>query len=259
MVNNFYNPEVDLGFGGSLAIPYSLGGHASTFELGGRFRNEHKFVNQNSRTYYPSLVAINAKGKPVYLEDSTLAMTNFLSDFKDPNYYGGDYKFGPAVEYDKVRAFSAQSDRGINDSVGNSVNQIEKVSAGYLMNTTNLGKFPMVLGVRFENTGENNLGYQGQSSASRLGTTPIRVQASYLNPLPSASLRYGITPASGLRLVYGRGLARPNFSDLIPFASTPSGGTARNTISQGNPNLHAEYADNIDLLYESSLAHHGLV
>jgi TonB-dependent receptor len=258
-VNNFYNPEVDLGFGGSLAIPYTLSGHASTFEVGGRFRNEHKFVNQNSRTYYPNLVTINAKGKPVYVEDPTLAMSNFLNNFNDSNYYGGDYKFGPSVEYDKVRAFSAQSDRGINDTLGNSFDQIEKVSAGYVMNTTNLGKFRLVLGVRFENTGENNLGYNGQSSASKVGTTPIRVQTSYLNVLPSGSLRYGITPASGIRLVYGRGLARPNFSDLIPFASAPSGGTARNTISQGNPNLHAEYADNIDLLYESSLAHQGLL
>ena len=36
-------------------------------------------------------------------------MTNFLNDFQDPNYYGGAYKFGPAVDYNKVRAFGAQS------------------------------------------------------------------------------------------------------------------------------------------------------
>jgi TonB-dependent receptor len=117
----------------------------------------------------------------------------------------------------------------------------------------------VVLGLRIEATSENNLGYNGQSSASKVGTTPIRIQSSYIDLLPSASVRYGFNSTSGIRLVYGRGLARPNFSDLIPFSSAPTGGSARNTISQGNPNLHAEYADNIDVLYESSLSHQGLL
>ncbi len=252
-VQNFYNPEVDLGFGASLATSYTVAGHASTFEFGGRFRNEHKFVNQNTRNYVPDIAAGNG-------ESPVLAMTNFLNDFHDPNYYGGSYTFGPAVDYDKVRAFTAiQSDPNTADVVGNSFNQIEKVSAGYIMNTTNIGRFRLVAGLRIEATGENNLGFLGASSASNVGTTPIRVQTSYIDLLPSASLRYGLTPSSGIRLVYGRGLSRPNFSDLIPFQSPPSGGTARNTVSQGNPNLQAEYADNIDLLYESSLPGTGLL
>ncbi len=249
-VQYFYNPEVDLGFGASLATPYTLAGHASTFEFGGRFRNEHKFVNQNTQNFTPNIAAGNA-------EDPTLAMTNFLNDFADPKYYGGSYQFGPAVEYDKVRAFTAQT--VTSAIVGNSFNQIEKVSAGYLMNTTNLGKFRLVLGVRFENTGENNLGYNGQRNANSLGNTPIRIQTSYLDVLPSASLRYALTPTSGLRLVYGRGLSRPQFSDLIPFQTVSSSGSARTTVSKGNPNIQAEYADNLDVLYENSLPGTGLL
>jgi TonB-dependent receptor len=251
-VTNFYNPEVDLGFGASLIVPYNLAGHASTFEFGGRFRNEHKFVNQDSHSFVPNVASSNP-------EDPTLAMNNFLSNFQDPNYYGGNYKFGPTVEYDKVRSFAAQTDDGSHDVVGNSFNQVEKVPAGYVMNTTNFSRFRLVLGLRIEATLENNLGYLGATRATNLGTTPIRVQTSYINPLPSASLRYALTPSSGIRLVYGRGLSRPNFSDLIPFRSAPSGGTAQNTIRQGNPNLHAEYADDIDVLYESGLSHQGLL
>ena len=251
-VENFYNPEVDLGFGASLIVPYSFAGHASTVEFGGRFRNEHKFVNQDNRFFVPNVASSNP-------EDPTLAMSNFLNDFHDPNYYGGDYKFGPAVEYDKVRALAAQTDDGSQDVIGNSFDQVEKVPAGYVMNTTNFSRFRLVLGLRIEATLENNLGYLGATRATNLGTAPIRVQTSYITPLPSASLRYALTPSSGIRLVYGRGLSRPNFSDLIPFRSAPSGGTARNTIRQGNPNLHAEYADDIDLLYENGLSHQGLL
>ncbi len=259
---NTYNPEVDLGFGASLATPYTLAGHPSTFEFGGLFRNEHKFLNQNTRNFYPTADPV-VNGSVVYNETPALALSNFVEpSFSDPNYYGGIYRFGVATNYNAIHAFSALSDPGIGDILGNSFNQIEKVSAGYVMNTTNFKRFRVVLGLRFENTGENNLGYVGQTNSTRqsgTGLTPIRVQTSYLNVLPSGSLRYAITPTSGIRFVYSRGLARPNFSDLIPFQSAPSGGNARDNVSQGNPNLNAEYADDIDVLYERTLLHGGLL
>lgn len=246
-VQNTYSPEVDLGFGASLSTPYTLAGHASTFEFGGLFRNEHKFENLNTLSYAPNLAGT---------EDPTLAMSNFLNDFSDPGYYGGKYKFGPAVDYNKVLAFGAQ---GIaSATVGNSFDQVEKVSGGYVMNTTNLGKFRLNLGLRVEATNENNLGYVGAGSANSLGTTPIVAKSSYTNLLPSASVRYAVSPTSGLRLVYGRGLSRPNFSDLVPFNVITSSGNIT-AVTKGNPNLKAEYADNIDLLYERSLSGSGLL
>ncbi len=258
--NNFYNPEVDLGAGGSIAVPYSFSGHAGTIEVGGRFRNEHKFENQNSRNFYAPGTTLSAKGRPVYTEASGNAMSNFLNDFSDPNYYGGSYQFGPAVDVERMRTFAGQQDLGVGNSLGNSFNQLEKIPAGYVMNTTNFGsRWRLVAGIRIEATLENNTGYLGASNSSRTGSAPIRIQTSYINPLPSASLRYAFNDTSGLRIVYGRGVARPQFSDLIPFQTPPSGGTARNTVSQGNPNLKAETADNIDLLYEKTLPHTGLL
>ncbi len=244
-----YSPEVDLGFGASLAIPYSVAGHASTFEFGGRFRNEHKFENQNTPRYKPTLPG----------EDPTLAMTNFLrTDFSDPNYYGGHYgPFGPTVDADKVMAFGAQTVSG--GVFGNSFDQVEKVTAGYLMNTTNFGRFRVNVGLRLEATSENNLGYIGATNAGGVGTTPVRATTSYVNPLPSASVRYALTPDSGVRLVYGRGLSRPNFQDLIPFEGVANAGKAYQSYSVGNVHIKSEYADNLDLLYERSLSHTGLL
>lgn len=250
-VQYFYNPEVDLGFGGSVAVPYSIGGHASTFEFGGRFRNEHKFENQDTRVFVPT--ASNP-------EDPTLAMTNFLGDFTNNDYYHGSYKFGPTVNYDKVTAFAAQVQKASSSVIGNQFNQIEKVSAGYVMNTSNLGKFRLVLGVRIEATDENNKGYSASKKNSTSSTgTAVAANGGYIDVLPSASLRYALTPSQGLRLVYGRGLARPNFSDLVPFRTVNSSGGANNSVSLGNPNLKAEYADNVDLLYEGTLRGNGLV
>ncbi len=243
-INNYYNPEVDLGFGGSLATSYNAGTHAGTFEFGGRFRNVHKFANQDTRYYVPSQGA----------GDPALAMTNFLNDFSDPNYYSGTYKFGPAVSYDKVTALAGQvADPNNAPLLGNNFNFIEKVEAGYIMNTIDLAKFRIVAGLRFENTSENDAGNTAANTS-----TASTTRGSYLDVLPSASVRYAFTPSSGLRAVYGRGLSRPNFSDLVSFATVSPGGV-RTLSSIGNPNLKAEHADNLDLLYEQTFHSAGLL
>lgn len=242
-INNYYNPEVDLGFGASLATSYTAGGHAGTIEFGGRFRNAHKFANLNEAFTVPTASA----------NDPSLAMTNFLGGFTDPNYYGGSYRFGPVVDYDKVKAFRAVTSDPNNPNIQtNNFNLIEKVSAGYLMNTIDLNRFRIVAGLRFENTSEKDNG------TTVPGAPPVAKSGSYLDVLPSASVRYTITPTSGLRLVYGRGLSRPDFADLVSFATVSPGGV-RTTSSIGNPNLKAEHADNVDLLYERNLNPIGLL
>jgi TonB-dependent receptor len=242
-VNHYYSPEVDLGFGASLATNYTLGGHAGLFEFGGRFRNVHKFANQDETFTVPTANA----------GDASLAMTNFLGGFTDPNYYGGTYQFGPTVDYDKVKAFGAVTADPDNPNVQtNNFDLIEKVTAGYVMNTINLSKFRIVAGLRFENTSVKDNGTTTPDSP------PVARNGSYLDVLPSVSVRYGFTPSSGLRLVYGRGLSRPNFSDLVSFATVSPGGV-RTTSSIGNPALRAEHADNFDLLYEQSLNPVGLL
>jgi TonB-dependent receptor len=244
-VNNYYNPEVDLGFGASLGTSYMFGGHAGTFEFGGRFRNVHKFANQDTLYTVPTA----ASGDP------SLSMTRFLNGFSDPNYYGNSYTFGPAVDYDKVTAFTAvtlDTNRKHPSGRGQNFNLIEKVSAGYVMNTIDLGKFRVITGLRFEETSDKDNG------TTVPGSPNVAKNGSYLDVLPSASVRYGLTSSKGIRLVYGRGLSRPNFSDLVSFASIAPGGV-RTTSSIGNPNLKAEHADNLDLLYEQNLNPVGLL
>ena len=254
-VQYFYNPEVDLGFGASLAVPYTFAGHLSTFEFGGRFRNEHKFVNQDTRVFVPTAT------DP---EDPSLAASNFQNGFSDSNYYGGTYRFGHAVDYNRLRSFAGQAEDPTQELLGNQFNQIEKVSAGYLMNSTNFGKFRLVLGLRIEGTNEDLLGYvttAGSRTATSANSTapPARATNSYVSFLPSASVRYALTPTQGIRLVYGRGLSRPNFGDLVPFTTITNFGRARETVSRGNPRLKTEFADDIDVLYENNLESRGLL
>ena len=80
--------------------------------------------------------------------------------------------------------------------------------------------------------------------------------SSHLDPLPSAELRYALTSESALRFAYGRGIARPNFSDLAPYLVRDD---QHQKIDIGNPNLKATHADNIDELYEQYLKPLGMI
>ncbi|MDP9038471.1 MAG: TonB-dependent receptor [Acidobacteriota bacterium] len=250
-VNNYYNPEVDLGLGGSYSTSYSLGGHAGTIEVGGRFRNVHKFANQGTFYYTPAAALANPN-------DASLRLSNLQNTFSDPDYYSGAYTFGPAASFDRIKAVNfvpipdAQRTKRTTDQVGQNFNLVEKVSAGYVMDTINFGKVRLVGGLRFENTNQRDSGTTAANAPN------IARNGSYLDVLPSVSLRYAFRPASGLRLVYGRGVSRPNFSDLVSFASIAPGGV-RTTSSIGNPNLKAEHADNVDLLYEQNMKSAGLL
>jgi outer membrane receptor protein involved in Fe transport len=86
------------------------------------------------------------------------------------------------------------------------------------MNSVTLNKFRILVGVRFENTSDTDNGNVTPDSP------PVARSGSYLDVLPSGSVRYSLTPLSGIRLVYGRGLSRPDFSDLVSFATVSPGG-----------------------------------
>ena len=128
------------------------------------------------------------------------------------------------------------------------------------MNTFNFtGHIRLVAGVRIEGTNLDTNTFQTVTDSSGNTTSGfVRRSGSYVNVLPSASLRFALTNNANLRLVYSRGLARPNPQDMA------QAGTADDTanpviVSLGNPNLKAERADNVDILIEHSINPFGLI
>jgi hypothetical protein len=72
--------QLNLQAGGAMGINYHAGTHASTFEFGGQFRNEHKGQDAYSPTYDQNEISA-----PPPLP----TMSPFLSNFTNPHYYGG--------------------------------------------------------------------------------------------------------------------------------------------------------------------------
>jgi TonB-dependent receptor len=240
--------QLNVQFAGAMAKRYHIGSHLANIEIGGKFRNAHKFDNSYNISYAPN---------------NTVLLSQFPNGFTGNNYYGGTYKLGYNPNYQVVRdflnsnlsAFTPTSTFGIDPA---NYGLVEKVGSGYLMNTVDFSnRVRVVAGVRFENTDLTTHTFD-----TTLNSLSDKATGSYLKVLPSVSLRYAFNSNTNLRLVYSRGLSRPDPQDIaqsVTFTTTSSPGSTKNTATLGNPNLKAETADNFDVLVEHYLNPFGMI
>ncbi len=271
------NSNLALSAAASYARTYYAGGHFGTFETGFKIRNGHQ-TQDATETVYDGF----AKGNPALL------MSALQSGFvNDGNYYHGNYfggKFGPVSDFNKVQSYVEENLGGNVDgektaaaTYPNIYHTVERITAGYAMNTIDFGKLHVQTGVRFEGTQMDTAGYLVGLSASTgsvpgIGSCtpvangsgcgvgiPVTSNPSYLDALPSVQLRYSLSNNSVLRAVYSRGIARPDPYQLVPYVTATDSGNGSGsslsgeTIAVGNPALKPEHANNYDLLYERYL------
>lgn len=114
-------------------------------------------------------------------------------------------------------------------------------------------------GVRFEGTNLDTSTLVSVTDASGNTTSSFqKLSGSYVRVLPSASVRFALTGNTNLRLVYSRGLSRPDPQD-IKQAGSIDNSVHPFPVSLGNPNLKAETADNVDVLIERYLNPFGMI
>src|SRR5208282_1627031 len=228
------SPQLNLQFTAAYAKRYHVGSHLSTIEIGGKFRNAHKFDDSYT---------------PEYTPNGSIPMTQFLGAFQNNDYYSGDYKVGPTTNWGKVinylnanpSAFSlVAGTTGVN--VGN-FDYVEKVSAGFVMDTIDFNRVRFVAGVRLEGTNLDTATPAFDSNNNFLGNTLMN--GSYLKVLPSASVRFDLGHDTDLRVVYSRALSRPDPQDIAQALSVTLNQTPL-LASLGNPALKAETANNYD-------------
>jgi TonB-dependent receptor len=268
---------------GAMGFNYHFGNHSATMEFGGEFRNAHKGQDAYTPTYD---YCPNPKANPGYPNDnicSTAAVNAtpinseaFASGFQDPHYYDGTYHMGELTDHYKVDQYLAANPgllpldvpatRGSSDSAD--YNLIERVSAGYIMNTFYLSRLRLQTGLRLEATHEYGLGYLVNTTAGPngdgldnngnwIGTTAVTNVQSYIDPLPSIQARYAFTSETAVRAVYARGISRPNQYDLVPYVQASGNNPVVATI--GSPKELPTHANNYDLLLEQELKPFGLI
>jgi TonB-dependent receptor len=230
--------QLNLQASASFAQQYHLGSHYGTFEFGGKIRNAHKFDDTTS------FVA----------KFTNVPAAQFLGSFTDPDYYDGTYHYVNTPDYTKVRDFAMASGKLTSLGGGNNFDLVERITAGYLMNSIDLTRrVRLVAGVRFEATHVDTVGFDPATG------NPIKPGGDYLDVLPSVSVRFGLGKDNALRAVFSRGLARPDPQDIAQGSSLLDSTQTPNTISLGNPNLKAEHSNNYDLLFEQYLNPVGMI
>jgi TonB-dependent receptor len=252
--------QLNLQASASYARMYHMGTHFGTFEFGGKIRNAHKFDDTYNEAY---LVPNDASGNPIPIPDS--AHPEWDATFTDPDYYDKTYGPYPAVtDYSKVRSWVLANPGQTTLTGGPGVNSnnydlVERIPAGYVMNTIELAsRVRLVTGLRFEATHVATLSYDPNITPPATSLT-YKAGGDYLDVLPSGSLRFALDKDSDLRLVFGRGLARPDPEDITAAVGQPTKFQSVTTISIGNPALKAEHGSNYDILYERSFSNTGLL
>jgi TonB-dependent receptor len=265
--------QLDLSAAASYAKNYTVNGHFGTFEAGFKISNAHKTQDSTETVY---------DGWSTKAASPQATMAQLQSGFDNTNYFNGTYfggNFGPVSDFNKVKTYTlanlasyVDGYKTAADTYPNIFHTIERIPAGYVMNTIDFGKLHLQTGLRFEQTQMDTFGYNvtlyaGGDPHCATSNTPatgcgiptgVTNNPSYLDVLPSVQLRYGIDANSNLRAVYARGVARPDPYQLVPYV-TDDDSTNPGSISVGNPNLKPEHANNYDVLYENYLHPLGMV
>ena len=243
--------QVNLQGAGAYAKRYHVGSHLSTIEVGGKFRNAHKYDDSINYTILP----LDSVGE--------VQLSAFPNVLVNNNYYNKSYNLGYNPSFNAVWAYYSANqshfqspDDPATQDLSSQFDLVEQVSSGYVMDTLDLGKARIIAGIRFEGTNLRTDSFNANDN-----TVDIKGSGSYLNVLPSIGLHYDMGHDTMVRLVYARGLSRPDPQDIAQSVSytPPAGAGSFGTATISNPALKAETADNFDLLLEHTLKPFGLL
>jgi TonB-dependent receptor len=254
--------QLNIEASGSGAKRFHIGSKLATLEIGGRFRNAHKFNDGYTLTLTPDTTALQ---NSTQFASGFIPMSTFPNSIVNHNYYnGGNYNLGYQPSFENTFAFY-QANPTLFDSSstqgtdGQEYDLIEKVSAGYVMGTIDLSsRWRLIAGLRVEATSENGTNFLFNNIANTI--TANKFSGSYITLLPSAALKYAVTPNDNLRFFYARGLSRPDPQDIAEAIqiSTNGNGTFPFAIQLDNPSLKAETGDDVDVLYDHYFSTFGV-
>ena len=251
-VANERTAQRDFSGGLNIAKAYTGGSGSGLLQAGLKVRDAHKTNDVDDPAY-------TATGSP------TLTMDMVLGTFANPDYYSGHYTLGPLADLNRIIAFQAANPSSLELSIDKTRQQDaanyqadERVFAVYGMDSMDIGRGHLQAGVRVEATQSSYTGYHVtlDSKGHYVSTSPVSGSHDYTNALPSVQYRFGFNPNTDLRLAYGMGIARPNFSDLPPFVIQSD---KKQTVDVGNPNLRPTRANNFDVLLEHFFEPLGVV
>ena len=127
----------------------------------------------------------------------------------------------------------------------------EKASAGYVMGNLSGDKWRGNVGLRFVTTDQsssgNQIGAAGCTPNAFGCYTPLSVDRTYNDWLPSANFAFDLSDELVLRTAVARVMARPDYTDVAPRVSLNPGALSG---TGGNPNIDPYRANQADVSLE---------
>jgi TonB-dependent receptor len=256
--------------------------------VGGKYKERSRWLNEteyDDNAYLHGFYSSNRDGSPINLmgtrfEDYYLhrtigapSLSDFINQAPPSRDLLGLYRMNPLIDINALRLWYQLNSNGVsgasleynpNDrAILDGYAITERVSAGYLMNTFNIGQAAtLIAGLRAERERNDYEARFAPGGLSTIGiilsaTSGIRdTTAAYTETiwLPNVQLTLRPTDFLSVRFAAYRALARPDYDLRIPHFELVSGSPT--PITLGNPNLRDTKAWNYELntqVYSSTI------
>lgn len=235
----------------NFALPMNLGEGTGELKFGGRFRSNNKDRGDTRARWF-------------WEGDEDLLLTPFLSN-RTINNFQGVYDFGRAIDAGRFRNFflNNQNPNGFvledrpDVNFGEPYDASENITGIYVMGTQTFGNLLILGGVRAEFM---NTDYTGTrlllDDRVFVSAEEENVQRDFTNIFPNLQFRYRLSDDTNIRLAYSKGIAQPNFFDLVPYSIID---IDEREIERGNGNLDLTTSNNYDLLGEHFFQGIGII
>jgi TonB-dependent receptor len=149
-----------------------------------------------------------------------------------------------------LSAYGAQNSYAISEDTSNA----------YVAGTFERWGATLDTGLRYVRTRQTSSGYTVENAnlpTQRI--TPLSISSTYTKLLPSANLRYELSPDALLRAAYSKTLTRPDLGQLAPSETVTGIDQSGGRGTRGNPLLQPYTSNNYDLGGEWYLAKAAMV
>lgn len=251
-----YNPNIDNRYGKyhTFNADYSIDfNESSNLKIAATYESSdlsRELTNQNY-DYNP----ITDEAGEIVQQEYSLSDSTPLEGFRFAIDYSKDISdtdvlgFGFQTNYANIKGDFIFNNTLVTKDLNNSIDLTRTVYAGYVDYTGKTGKLDYILGLRTE-YGDQNMFV---ANTDYLTLFPNSGQSNYedkkLDLFPSAHLSYPLSEKGKLIFAASRRVNRPSLTKLAPFLYRRH----YEVYVLGDPNLKAEYLNNMELSYDTKL------
>lgn len=243
-----WTEEKDLAMRMNVELPLvKEGDYKNSLKIGGKYRTKDKERDNEFWEYSPEGDFLETMNQSKY------------SDRTDADFLAGDYQLGNITTADFLGDLNLEDSNLFekedkpDEYIADNYTATEKVTAGYIMLTQQLGPQWSVLGgVRIEKTELENTGNEWNDDEET--SVQTSGEGDYTNILPALHVKYTLDPNTIIRAAWTNTIARPNYYDLVAFRAIED-----DEIEVGNPELDPTTSMNFDLMAEHYFENVGIL